>query len=100
LANIYTTGIFKQVSSRELTLYLTKFFKMFTLKTTIMSKCCAAGSSVDWAYEDAGIKYSFALEVRDDGKWGFLLPQVQLAIQKYIENFQDSFRVSEYNIGF
>jgi hypothetical protein len=56
---------------------------MSTLKTTIMSKFCAAGSSVDWAYEDAGIKYSFALEVRDDGKWGFLLPQVQLAVKIY-----------------
>ncbi len=42
---------------------------------------------MDWAYEDAGIKYSFALEVRDDGKWGFLLPQVLLPI-KYIKNIQ------------
>jgi hypothetical protein len=83
-----------------LIVYLTKVFEIFTLKTTIMSKFYAVGSSVDWAYEDAGIKYSFALEVRDDGKWGFLLPQVQLAIQKYIENFQGSFRVCEYNLGF
>ena len=27
----------------------------------------AAGSSVDWAYENAGIKYSFGLELRDSG---------------------------------
>jgi hypothetical protein len=81
LGNIYTAGIFKQVSSREFIAFLRKFLS--TLKTTLMSKCCAAGSSVDWAYEDAGIKYSFALEVRDDGKWGFLLPQVMLAIQIY-----------------
>ena len=38
----------------------------------------ASGSSVDWAYEDAGIKYSFALEVRDAGEWGFLLPQEEI----------------------
>jgi hypothetical protein len=73
--------MFKQVSSRELIAFLTKFLS--TLKTTKMSKFCAAGSSVDWAYEDAGIKYSFALEVRDDGKWGFLLPQVLLPTKIY-----------------
>ena len=36
----------------------------------------AAGSSVDWAYENAGIKYSFGLELRDSGRMGFMLPQV------------------------
>ena len=36
----------------------------------------ASGSSVDWAYENSGIKYSFGLELRDNGKRGFLLPQV------------------------
>ena len=38
----------------------------------------ASGSSVDWAYEDAGIKYSFGLELRDRGEWGFLLPQEEI----------------------
>ena len=32
----------------------------------------ASGSSVDWAYEDAGIKYSFALEVTENMP-GFIL---------------------------
>ena len=36
----------------------------------------AAGSSADWAYENAGIKYSFGLELRDSGRMGFMLPQV------------------------
>ena len=36
----------------------------------------ASGSSVDWAYENSGIKYSFALELRDRGQKGFMLPQV------------------------
>ncbi|XP_003476588.1 mast cell carboxypeptidase A [Cavia porcellus] len=32
------------------------------------------GSSIDWAY-DLGIKYTFAFELRDKGKFGFLLPE-------------------------
>eukprot|EP00095_Tigriopus_kingsejongensis_P012144 snap_masked-scaffold954_size76946-processed-gene-0.4 protein:Tk12144 transcript:snap_masked-scaffold954_size76946-processed-gene-0.4-mRNA-1 annotation:"carboxypeptidase b" len=39
----------------------------------------AAGSSVDWAYDNAGIKYSYALELRDAGQYGFLLPVQQIA---------------------
>ena len=40
----------------------------------------AYGASVDWAYEGAGIKYSFALELREklDSYYGFLLPQDQI----------------------
>ncbi|TRY62976.1 hypothetical protein TCAL_08704 [Tigriopus californicus] len=38
----------------------------------------ASGSSVDWAYEKAGINYSYALELRDQGKYGFLLPVDQI----------------------
>ncbi|XP_066517127.1 carboxypeptidase B2 [Hoplias malabaricus] len=33
----------------------------------------APGGSDDWAY-DQGIKYSFTLELQDQGKYGFLLP--------------------------
>uniref|UniRef100_A0A8C8Z5L6 Carboxypeptidase A3 n=1 Tax=Prolemur simus TaxID=1328070 RepID=A0A8C8Z5L6_PROSS len=36
-----------------------------------------SGSSVDWAY-DLGIKYTFAFELRDKGKFGFLLPESQI----------------------
>ncbi|XP_020637518.3 mast cell carboxypeptidase A [Pogona vitticeps] len=51
------------------------------------------GSSSDWAY-DEGIKYSFAFELRDLGRYGFLLPaskikstckETMLAV-KYIAN--------------
>jgi len=38
----------------------------------------ASGSSVDWAYENSGIKYSFGLELRDRGRRGFLLPAIQI----------------------
>merc|ERR1712018_1113709 len=34
----------------------------------------AAGSSIDWAYLKAGIKYSYGLELRDKGRYGFMLP--------------------------
>ncbi|KAM5292405.1 carboxypeptidase B [Ctenodactylus gundi] len=37
----------------------------------------AAGGSDDWAY-DQGIKYSFTLELRDTGRYGFLLPESQI----------------------
>ncbi|XP_029010363.1 carboxypeptidase A4 [Betta splendens] len=37
----------------------------------------ASGGSIDWSY-DAGIKYSFALELRDTGRYGFLLPASQI----------------------
>ncbi|XP_044885692.1 mast cell carboxypeptidase A-like isoform X4 [Mauremys mutica] len=36
-----------------------------------------SGSSVDWAY-DQGIKYSFIFELRDEGRYGFLLPESKI----------------------
>ncbi|KAM6225189.1 LOW QUALITY PROTEIN: mast cell carboxypeptidase A [Rhynchocyon petersi] len=36
-----------------------------------------SGSSLDWAY-DLGIKHTFAFELRDKGKFGFLLPESQI----------------------
>jgi len=37
-----------------------------------------AGGSIDWTYETLGLKYSYALELRDKGKYGFLLPAEQI----------------------
>ncbi|XP_003789517.1 carboxypeptidase B [Otolemur garnettii] len=37
----------------------------------------AAGGSDDWAY-DQGIKYSFTFELRDNGRYGFVLPESQI----------------------
>ncbi|XP_071822977.1 carboxypeptidase B-like [Apostichopus japonicus] len=45
----------------------------------------ASGSSVDWAYDVAGIKHSYALELRDRGQYGFALPADQ--IQPSAEEF-------------
>lgn len=54
----------------------------------------ASGGSDDWAY-DEGIKYSFTFELRDTGRYGFLLPESQikptceetLLAVKYIANY-------------
>uniref|UniRef100_A0A673V289 Carboxypeptidase B n=1 Tax=Suricata suricatta TaxID=37032 RepID=A0A673V289_SURSU len=37
----------------------------------------AAGGSDDWAY-DQGIKYAFTFELRDKGRYGFVLPESQI----------------------
>lgn len=37
----------------------------------------ASGITVDWAY-DSGIKYCFSFELRDTGRYGFLLPATQI----------------------
>ncbi|MED6248727.1 carbamoyl-phosphate synthase (glutamine-hydrolyzing) cpa2 [Ataeniobius toweri] len=37
----------------------------------------ASGGSIDWSY-DEGIKYSFAFELRDTGRYGFILPADQI----------------------
>lgn len=46
----------------------------------------AAGSSTDWAYAGAKIKYSFAIELRDTGRQGFMLSNSQI-IPTAEENF-------------
>lgn len=53
------------------------------------------GSAVDFAYADAKIKWSFELELRDEGAYGFMLPPDQIrptgeetwAMLKYIFKF-------------
>ncbi|XP_050705577.1 carboxypeptidase B-like isoform X8 [Eriocheir sinensis] len=37
-----------------------------------------SGSSSDWVYDGWGIQYSFSLELRDTGNYGFLLPAEQI----------------------
>ncbi|XP_046704783.1 carboxypeptidase A1-like [Silurus meridionalis] len=37
----------------------------------------ASGGSIDWSY-NKGVKYSFAFELRDTGRYGFLLPANQI----------------------
>jgi len=38
----------------------------------------ASGGSLDWALGEAGIPYSYGMELRDTGRYGFLLPPEQI----------------------
>ena len=38
----------------------------------------AGGGSYDWAKGTAGVPFSFTLELRDRGRYGFLLPRSQI----------------------
>ncbi|KAF9562216.1 Carboxypeptidase A4 [Mortierella alpina] len=38
----------------------------------------ASGGSLDWTYGAAGVKYSYAVELRDTGRHGFLLPKEEI----------------------
>ncbi|XP_065057181.1 carboxypeptidase B-like [Rhopilema esculentum] len=37
-----------------------------------------SGGSIDWTYGVLGVKYSYALELRDKGQYGFILPASQI----------------------
>ena len=45
---------------------------------TISKSCFEIGSSADWAYETADIPCSYAVELRDEGRYGFLLPESEI----------------------
>lgn len=38
----------------------------------------ASGNSVDWSYEHANVTFPMAIELRDKGRRGFLLPPEQI----------------------
>ncbi|XP_040269365.1 carboxypeptidase A2-like [Bufo bufo] len=70
-------------------------YKVGTICSTIYQ---ASGGSIDWTY-DVGIKYSFAFELRDTGRYGFLLPANQilptaqetwLGLKKILEHIRDN----------
>ncbi|XP_071590335.1 carboxypeptidase A1-like [Heliangelus exortis] len=62
----------KAVAALE-SLYGTEY-KYGSIITTIYK---ASGSTIDWTYNQ-GIKYSFTFELRDTGRYGFLLPATQI----------------------
>jgi len=41
----------------------------------------ASGSSADWGYDNAKILYSYGVELRDTGTYGFVLPANQIRPQ-------------------
>lgn len=38
----------------------------------------ASGGSEDWTYGNLNVIYSFSVELRDEGRYGFLLPKDQI----------------------
>ena len=38
----------------------------------------SSGTSIDWAHGEAGIKYTYTIELRDTGNYGFILPADQI----------------------
>ncbi|GAB6031797.1 corticosteroid- binding protein [Chamberlinius hualienensis] len=50
----------------------------YTIGTSTNVLYIASGGSDDWAKGAAGIKYSYTLELRDRGRYGFLLPPNQI----------------------
>ncbi|XP_045603336.2 carboxypeptidase B [Procambarus clarkii] len=38
----------------------------------------AAGGSIDWVYDTAKVPYTYGVELRDQGEYGFLLPEDQI----------------------
>ena len=41
----------------------------------------ASGNSVDWVYHEGMVPYTFAIELRDTGRFGFMLPAEQIIPQ-------------------
>ncbi|KAM9614431.1 LOW QUALITY PROTEIN: carboxypeptidase B [Morphnus guianensis] len=74
LPPIAETGKIARAASKQLaSLYNTKY----TYGPGARTIYPAAGGSDDWAY-DQGIKYSFTFELRDTGRYGFILPETQI----------------------
>jgi hypothetical protein len=67
------------------------FFINFTLIQVFYNhnffKDPASGSSADWTYDSAKIVYSYGVELRDQGQYGFLLPPDQI-IPSGLETFE------------
>uniref|UniRef100_A0A8C5QRZ5 Carboxypeptidase A1 n=1 Tax=Leptobrachium leishanense TaxID=445787 RepID=A0A8C5QRZ5_9ANUR len=70
----------------------------YTYGSIITTIYQASGGTVDWTYNQ-GIKYSFTFELRDTGRYGFILPANQiiptaeetwLALTKLIEHTRDN----------
>ena len=65
---------------------------LFIIHATILFIVdAAAGGSDDYAKGSAGVKYSYTLELRDTGRYGFVLPE-NLIIPT-CEETMDAFRV-------
>ena len=55
----------------------------------------ASGNSKDWGFKGLGAKYSYVVELRDDGEYGFLLPEDQI-IPCAEENYEAALALAEF----
>ena len=58
----------------------------------------ASGNSKDWGFKGLGAKYSYVVELRDTGKYGFLLPEDQI-IPTAEENYAAVLALAEFIFG-
>uniref|UniRef100_A0A8D2M621 Carboxypeptidase A1 n=1 Tax=Zonotrichia albicollis TaxID=44394 RepID=A0A8D2M621_ZONAL len=65
------------VSAKAVAALSSLYGTKFTYGSIITTIYRASGSTVDWTYNQ-GIKYSFTFELRDTGRYGFLLPATQI----------------------
>ena len=59
-------------------LYKKFFIKLFCVFLFFVLIDAVSGGSIDYTYEKLGVIYSYALELRDKGSHGFLLPANQI----------------------
>ncbi|XP_035110617.1 carboxypeptidase A1 isoform X2 [Callithrix jacchus] len=66
-----------QLSKATVTALASLYGTKFKYGSIIKAIYQASGSTIDWTYSQ-GIKYSFTFELRDTGRYGFLLPASQI----------------------
>lgn len=50
---------------------------MYWISSNVRLSDQASGGTIDWTYNQ-GIKYSYTFELRDTGRYGFILPANQI----------------------
>eukprot|EP01099_Mayorella_cantabrigiensis_P004398 TRINITY_DN3300_c0_g2_i1.p1 TRINITY_DN3300_c0_g2~~TRINITY_DN3300_c0_g2_i1.p1 ORF type:complete len:417 (+),score=92.26 TRINITY_DN3300_c0_g2_i1:47-1297(+) len=83
-----------KVSVQALTAVYGTKYTYGQISTTIY---IASGNTCDWTYGQIGVTYSMAVELRDTGKYGFLLPENQI-VPSGIETFAGFKAYAQYVI--
>lgn len=68
----------KEIGMRAASAIKVPFGTRYVAESTYKKLYPATGSSIDWAYGELGIKYSFCLELRDKGREGFHLGEEKI----------------------
>ncbi|XP_077990849.1 carboxypeptidase B-like [Glandiceps talaboti] len=84
-----------KLASRGVSALSAVFGTKYTYGDVANTLYASAGSSLDWAYGVKNVKYSYVLELRDTGEYGFLLPEDQIE-PTAIETFEGLKEVTLY----